>query len=133
GSIRAIWAIQDCIALDADEESAIELKREVIASQERVGWNPRLSDYRFRPRNLKPPVPSLAEFLHVFRIAGEVTGQTLHRTCKIASQVIAGDRASARSAPQGCLQALADQNGLADAPRLRLALEVREKVVRQFQ
>ena len=43
GSIRAIWSIQDRIALDADEEKAVELKREVIAGQERVVWNPTLS------------------------------------------------------------------------------------------
>ncbi len=40
GSIRAIWAIQDRIALDADEEKALELKREMVAGQERVVWNP---------------------------------------------------------------------------------------------
>jgi hypothetical protein len=40
GSIRAIWAIQDRIALDADEEKAVELKREMVAGQERVVWNP---------------------------------------------------------------------------------------------
>jgi hypothetical protein len=43
GSIRAIWAIQDRIALDIDEEKAIELKREVAGGQERVVWNPALS------------------------------------------------------------------------------------------
>jgi hypothetical protein len=43
GSIRAIWAIQDRIALSADEEKAIELKREIVAGQERVVWNPALS------------------------------------------------------------------------------------------
>lgn len=43
GSIRAIWNIQDRIALDADEEKAIELKREMVAGQERVIWNPALS------------------------------------------------------------------------------------------
>jgi len=43
GSIRAIWAIQDRIALDADEEQALELKREMLAGQERVVWNPTLS------------------------------------------------------------------------------------------
>ena len=43
GSIRAIWAIQDRIALDADEEHAVELKREIVAGQERVVWNPTLS------------------------------------------------------------------------------------------
>jgi hypothetical protein len=43
GSIRAIWGIQDRIALDADEETAIELKREMIAGQDRVMWNPSLS------------------------------------------------------------------------------------------
>jgi hypothetical protein len=43
GSIRAIWAIQDRIALDADEEKSVELKREVVAGQERVIWNPALS------------------------------------------------------------------------------------------
>lgn len=43
GSIRAIWSIQDRIALDADEEKAVELKREMVAGQERVVWNPALS------------------------------------------------------------------------------------------
>ena len=40
GSIRAIWAIQDSIALDADEEKAVELKREMVAGREHVMWNP---------------------------------------------------------------------------------------------
>ena len=43
GSIRAIWAIHDRIALDADEEKAVELKREMLAGQERVLWNPALA------------------------------------------------------------------------------------------
>src|ERR1700675_2552143 len=43
GSIRAIWAVQDKLALDADEEKAIELKRELVSGQERVLWNPSLS------------------------------------------------------------------------------------------
>jgi len=43
GSIRAIWAIQDRLALSADEEKAINLKREIVAGQERVVWNPALS------------------------------------------------------------------------------------------
>ena len=43
GSIRAIWAIQDRLALDVDEEKAVELKREMVAGQERVVWNPALS------------------------------------------------------------------------------------------
>ena len=43
GSIRAIWSIQDRIALGADEEKAVELKREMVAGQERVLWNPALS------------------------------------------------------------------------------------------
>ena len=43
GSIRAIWAIQDRLALSADEEKAIDLKRETVAGQERVVWNPALS------------------------------------------------------------------------------------------
>jgi hypothetical protein len=43
GSIRAIWAIQDRIALDADEERAVDLKREMVAGQERTVWNPSLS------------------------------------------------------------------------------------------
>ena len=43
GSIRAIWAVQDRIALDADEEKAIELKREMVSGQERAVWNPALS------------------------------------------------------------------------------------------
>jgi hypothetical protein len=40
GSIRAIWALQDRIALDADEEKILELKREMIAGRERLLWNP---------------------------------------------------------------------------------------------
>jgi hypothetical protein len=43
GSIRAIWSIQDRIALDAQEEKAIELRREMVAGQERAVWNPALS------------------------------------------------------------------------------------------
>jgi len=43
GSIRAIWAVQDKLALDTDEEKAIELKREVVNGQERTVWNPLLS------------------------------------------------------------------------------------------
>jgi hypothetical protein len=43
GSIRAIWNVQDRIALDAAEERSVELKREMVAGQERVLWNPALS------------------------------------------------------------------------------------------
>ena len=43
GSIRAIWALQDKLALDADEEQAVQLKREMCAGQERTVWNPSLS------------------------------------------------------------------------------------------
>jgi len=43
GSIRAIWAVLDKLALDADEEEAIELKREIVNGQERTVWNPSLS------------------------------------------------------------------------------------------
>lgn len=43
GSIRAIWSIQDRLALSTDEERAIELKRELVGGQERVVWNPGLS------------------------------------------------------------------------------------------
>ena len=42
-SIRAIWAVQDKLALDTDEEKAIELKRELVNGQERTVWNPTLS------------------------------------------------------------------------------------------
>src|ERR1039457_7188846 len=43
GSIRAIWAVQDKLALDVHEERAIELKREIVNGQERTVWNPSLS------------------------------------------------------------------------------------------
>ncbi len=43
GSIRAIWAVQDKLALDVGEEKAIELKRELVSGQERTVWNPSLS------------------------------------------------------------------------------------------
>ena len=53
GSIRAIWAVQDRIALDVDEEKAIELKRETVAGQERVVWNPTSA---FRPKSSSLPI-----------------------------------------------------------------------------
>src|SRR5664280_2256406 len=43
GSIRAIWTVQDKIALDADEGKGLELKREMVAGQKRLVWNPALS------------------------------------------------------------------------------------------
>jgi hypothetical protein len=43
GAIRAIWAVQDKLALSADEEKAIELKRELVGGQERTVWNQSLS------------------------------------------------------------------------------------------
>ena len=43
GSIRAIWAVQDKLALSADEEKTIDLKRELVSGQERTVWNPSLS------------------------------------------------------------------------------------------
>jgi len=43
GSIRAIWALQDKISLEADEEIALELKREMIDGHVRVVWNAALS------------------------------------------------------------------------------------------
>ncbi|MBZ5596024.1 MAG: hypothetical protein LAP39_27595 [Acidobacteriia bacterium] len=43
GSIRAIWAVQDKLALDATEEKSIELKREIVNGTERTVWNPSLS------------------------------------------------------------------------------------------
>ena len=43
GSIRAIWSLQDKIALDAEEEKTLGVKREVTNGLERVVWNPTLS------------------------------------------------------------------------------------------
>ena len=43
GSIRAIWAVQDRLALDAGQEELIELKREMVNGTERTVWNPALS------------------------------------------------------------------------------------------
>lgn len=43
GSIRAIWAVQDKLALDADEEELVELKRELVNGTERTVWNPALA------------------------------------------------------------------------------------------
>ena len=43
GAIRAIWAIQDRIALTGDEENTLELRREALGDQERVVWNASLS------------------------------------------------------------------------------------------
>jgi hypothetical protein len=39
GSIRAIWALQDKIALNSAEENTLELKRETTNGQERMVWN----------------------------------------------------------------------------------------------
>jgi hypothetical protein len=35
-----MWALQDKIALDPEEVAAIGLKREIVAGQEHVVWNP---------------------------------------------------------------------------------------------
>ena len=43
GSIRAIWALQDKIALDPEEEKSLGVKREITNGLERVVWNPTLS------------------------------------------------------------------------------------------
>jgi hypothetical protein len=43
GSIRAILVVQDQIALSADEEKGLELKREMVNGTERTVWNPALS------------------------------------------------------------------------------------------
>ena len=43
GSIRAIWAVQDTLALTADEEKLIELKREMVNGTEQTLWNPALA------------------------------------------------------------------------------------------
>ena len=43
GSIREIWAVQDKLALDAGQETLIELKREMVNGTERTVWNPTLS------------------------------------------------------------------------------------------
>jgi hypothetical protein len=42
-TVHALWALQDKLALSPDEEKAVELKREVVASQDRVSWNPGLA------------------------------------------------------------------------------------------
>jgi len=39
GAIRAIWALQDKLALDPNEEKALEVKREMVGGHERVVWN----------------------------------------------------------------------------------------------
>lgn len=57
GSIRAIWAVQDRIALDTDEERVVEVKREMVAGQERVVWNPTLS---LPPKELEFSDPEVA-------------------------------------------------------------------------
>ena len=42
-TIRALWALQDKIALSPEEEKTIELRRECVAGQERIIWNPMLA------------------------------------------------------------------------------------------
>jgi hypothetical protein len=43
GPVRAIWAVQDRLALDDEEGRAIELKRELVNGQERTVRNSALS------------------------------------------------------------------------------------------
>lgn len=38
-TVRALWALQDKLALSPEEEQAIDLKREFVGGQERVVWN----------------------------------------------------------------------------------------------
>ena len=42
-TIRALWALQDKLALSTEEETAVEFKRELAGAQERVAWNPQRS------------------------------------------------------------------------------------------
>jgi len=42
-TIRALWALQDKLALSAEEETAVEFKSEFAGGQERVAWNPQRS------------------------------------------------------------------------------------------
>ena len=71
GSIRAIWAIQDRIALDANEEKAVELKREIVAGQERVVWNRGLS---LLAREFEFSDPAVARIRRGTRTAWTPTG-----------------------------------------------------------
>jgi len=64
GSIRAIWAIQDRIALDTEEENALELKRQIVGGQERLAWNPALS---LRTREFELSDPDIARIKAVVR------------------------------------------------------------------
>ena len=59
GAIRAIWALQDRIALDTVEEKSLEAKREIVAGQERVVWIPALS-LQAKPRSLNFPIRTSA-------------------------------------------------------------------------
>ncbi len=42
-TIRALWALQDKLALSPEEEKAIELRREFGGGHERLLWNPALN------------------------------------------------------------------------------------------
>jgi hypothetical protein len=57
GSIRAIWVVQDRLALDAGEEKRIDLKREIVNGQERTVWNPALS---IQPKEFEFPDAEIA-------------------------------------------------------------------------
>ena len=39
-TIRALWALQDKLALSAEEEKALGLRRETVAGQESIMWDP---------------------------------------------------------------------------------------------
>ena len=47
----ALWALQDNLALMPDEGEVIKLKRDFVAGQERVIWNPTLA---FPPKRIRP-------------------------------------------------------------------------------
>ena len=62
GAIRVIGALQDRIALDTVEEKSLEVKREIVAGQERVVWNPALS-LQAKPRSLNIPIRTSADWV----------------------------------------------------------------------
>jgi hypothetical protein len=88
----------------------------------------------FRERARLQPCPSsLAKAIHVLWVLGEVLGQALDRTGKVAGQVVARRRRGPRWLAQSLFQVVPDELGFRHPPQLSLAFELSQKIVRQFQ
>src|ERR1039457_6676646 len=71
-----------------------------------------------------PDLSSLAKTFHVFRIVSQIFGQALHRTGKVARQVVTRAGAGRRFLVQTLYETFPHQRGFRHPPRLGLAREL---------